>query len=451
MNIRRLRTQDSDFNAHLHLLLTAPEDADQQINRRAQEIVESVRLRGDAALLEWTRRLDNLGSATTMAQLEIPREELRAALQQLDVTQRKALEFACLRITEYHEHQARFLARDWQYTDLQGCVLGQQVRPLDRVGVYVPGGHAAYPSSVLMNVLPAKVAGVRDIIMVSPTPHGVRNPFVLAAAQVAGVQRVFCVGGAQAIAALAYGTDTIPRVDKVVGPGNAYVAAAKRLVFGHCGVDMVAGPSEVLIVADGSAPPLWAAMDLMAQAEHDELAQAILVSPDHAYLEQVAQALQQAVETQPRAATIRASLSRRGALIACRDLHEAVAIANRVAPEHLELHVRDAARLLPEIRHAGAVFVGAHASESLGDYVAGPNHVLPTSGTARFSSALGVYDFIKRTSVIQVSHDAAIMLNQNAVTLARGEGLEAHAQAAHLRLEAAKAEAASSATATPAN
>jgi len=366
-----------------------------------------------------------------VSDLELSHETLQQALDSLPAAQRDALEAAAVRVRSYHEHQP---LQSWQYEDADGSLLGQKVTPLDRVGLYVPGGKASYPSSVLMNAIPAKVAGVGELVMVVPTPGGERNPLVLAAAALAGVDRVFCIGGAQAVAALAYGTQTIPRVDKIVGPGNAYVAAAKRRVFGIVGIDMVAGPSEILVICDGSTDPDWVAMDLFSQAEHDEMAQSILLCPDAAYLDRVAAAIDRLLPTMPRQAVIRASLAARGALIAVRDLDEACAIANRIAPEHLELSIADAEAWVRHIRHAGAIFIGPYTSESLGDYCAGPNHVLPTSGSARFSSPLGVYDFQKRSSLIRVSAQAAQKLGRIASTLAHGEGLPAHARSAEYRL-----------------
>jgi histidinol dehydrogenase len=393
-------------------------------------IVADVRARGDDALLDYTARLDRVRAAR-VADLEIPREAMRAAFEALPPAQREALGIAAARIRVYHQRQ---LAADWSVREPDGTELGQRVTPIDRAGLYVPGGKAAYPSSVLMNAIPAQVAGVGDIVMVVPTPDGVRNPLVLAAAHVAGVTRAFAIGGAQAIAALAYGTQTIPAVDKICGPGNAYVAAAKRRVFGAVGIDMVAGVSEILVIADASANPAWVAIDLFSQAEHDEMAQAILLTPDAGLIDAVAQAAHAWFAEMPRASIIAASLARRGALVKVRDLAEACAIANFIAPEHLELAVAEPDALLPSIRHAGAIFVGHHATEPLGDYCAGPNHVLPTGRTARFSSPLGVYDFQKRTSVLRISKEGARTLGAIAATLAHGEGLVAHARAAEARL-----------------
>jgi len=400
------------------------------VDATVARIIADVRSRGDDALLEYTVRFDAVAAASVAA-LEIGADEMRHAFETLPETVRAALRTAAARIRAFHERQA---LASWSYRDADGSEFGQRVTPLDRVGVYVPGGRAAYPSSVLMTVIPAHVAGVAEIVMVVPTPGGARNPLVLAAAHLAGVTRAFAIGGAQAIAALAYGTATVPAVDKICGPGNAYVAAAKRRVFGAVGIDMIAGASEVLVIADGSANPDWVAMDLFAQAEHDELAQSILVTPDAAMIEAVAASAERQIGEMPRRAIIAASLSQRGALIKVRDLDEACAVANRVAPEHLELAVAEPSRLLPKIRHAGAIFMGHHASEALGDYCAGPNHVLPTGRTARFSSPLGVYDFQKRSSVLDVSVAAARVLGPVAATLAEGEGLAAHARSALYRV-----------------
>lgn len=427
--IRKLSTRDPEFFATLDALLHFDNSTDDAIERVVAEILSDVRLRGDAAVLEYTRRFDRL-EAATLAELEIPKSELQAALDGLPDEQRRALNDAAHRVRVYHERQK---SESWSFTEADGTRLGQKITPLDRVGLYVPGGKAAYPSSVLMNALPAKVAGVGELIMVVPTPRGEKNALVLAAACLAGVDRVFTLGGAQAIAALAYGTQTIPQVDKIVGPGNAYVAAAKRRVFGTVGIDMVAGPSEVVIIADSSANPDWVAMDLFAQAEHDELAQSILLCPEPNFIERVLASIERLLPTMTRQEVIAASLAGRGALIEVRDLDEACAIANRIAPEHLELSVAHAVALVDKIRHAGAIFVGHYASESLGDYCAGPNHVLPTSRSARFSSPLGVYDFQKRSSLIEVSAVGAQLLGPIAATLAQGEGLTAHARAAELR------------------
>ncbi len=430
-SIRRLTSRDPEFLATLDALLAFDHSTDAAIEQIVAEVLRNVRTLGDSAVLDYTRRFDRL-AAKSMAELELPLAELKAAFDGLPADQRTALEQAAARVKSYHERQK---IESWEYTEADGTRLGQQVTPLDRVGLYVPGGKAAYPSSVLMNALPAKVAGVRELVMVVPTPDGQKNALVLAAAHLAGVDRVFTVGGAQAVAALAYGTQTIPQVDKIVGPGNAYVASAKRRVFGAVGIDMVAGPSEVLVIADGSGDPDWTAIDLFAQAEHDELAQAILLCPDAAYLDRVAASIDRLLPTMPRKDVIAASLSGRGALIQVSDLDEACTIANRIAPEHLELSVGNPRALVGKIRHAGAIFMGHYCSESLGDYCAGPNHVLPTSRSARFSSPLGVYDFQKRSSLIEVSAAGAQTLGPIAATLAHGEGLTAHARAAELRLK----------------
>lgn len=428
--LRRLGTDQAGFDAALDALLHWDVAVDGEVNRIAAAVIEQVRRDGDAALLELTARFDRWSPADAAA-LVLTAEDFRTAHDGLPAAERDALAHAGARIEDYHRRQ---LAGDWEFADADGNRLGQRVTPLDRVGLYVPGGQAAYPSTVLMTAIPARVAGVGEVVMTVPTPDGARNPLVLAAAHVCGVQRGFAVGGAQAIAALAYGTATVPRVDKIVGPGGAFVAAAKRLVYGAVGIDLIAGPSEVLIVADGSAPAEWMALDLFSQAEHDAAAQAILVCPDAAYLDRVAAAVERLLPERPRAATIRESLEGRGALICTRDLAEAVALANRIAPEHLELAVADPDALLPHIRHAGAIFVGAHSPEVMGDYAAGPSHVLPTFGTARFSSPLGVYDFQKRSSVIRMSPDGAEGVARTAALLARGEGLEAHARAAEVRI-----------------
>jgi histidinol dehydrogenase len=429
--IRRLSTREPEFLATLDALLHFDNSTDEAIERTVAEVLANVRTLGDAAVLDYTRRFDQL-SVASMVELELPASALEAAFAGLPADQRHALEQAAARVRSYHERQR---IESWEYTEADGTRLGQKVTALDRVGLYVPGGKAAYPSSVLMNAIPAKVAGVHELIMVVPTPRGERNALVLAAARLAGVDRVFTIGGAQAVAALAYGTQTIPQVDKIVGPGNAYVASAKRRVFGTVGIDMVAGPSEVLVIADGKGDPDWTAIDLFAQAEHDELAQSILLCPDAAFLDRVAASIERLLPTMPRKDVIAASLAGRGALIQVTDLDEACAIANRIAPEHLELSVDDPRALVPKIRHAGAIFLGHYASESLGDYCAGPNHVLPTSRSARFSSPLGVYDFQKRTSLIEVSAAGAQTLGPIAATLAHGEGLTAHARAAELRLK----------------
>lgn len=431
VTISTFSSRDADFQVRLDKLRAFKSAQNVDTDRRVTEILAAVRMRGDAALLEYTHRFDRWQPASARA-MEIPREQLEFALVKLAPNVRAALETAAARIRSYHQHQRQ---SSWTFTEPDGTVLGQQVTPLDRAGLYVPGGKAAYPSSVLMNAIAAKVAGVGELIMVSPTPDGLINETVLAAAALAGVDRVFRVGGAQAVGALAYGTATIPPVDKIVGPGNEYVAAAKRQVFGVVGIDMVAGPSEILVIADGTSDPDWVAMDLFSQAEHDELAQAILLSPDEAFIAKVAASIEKQISKMPRADIIRISLANRGALIHVRDLAEACRISNQLAPEHLELSVADPGALLPLIRHAGAIFMGVHSSESLGDYCAGPNHVLPTSGTARFSSPLGVVDFQKRSSIIQVSAAGAQTLGRVAATLARAEGLEAHAQSAEYRLK----------------
>ncbi len=431
VSIKRLNTAEADFDAHLKALLAFEGAQDEQVDLTVAAILKDVKTRGDAAVVEYTNRFDRL-SAPNMAALELPKAELQAALDHLPAEQRSALEAAAERIRVFHQRQ---VSEGWQYTESDGTVLGQMVTPLDRVGLYVPGGKAAYPSSVLMNAVPAKVAGVKELIMVVPTPGGEKNALVLAAACLAGVDRVFTMGGAQAVGALAFGTATVPQVDKIVGPGNAYVACAKRRVFGIVGIDMVAGPSEILVLADGTTNPDWVAMDLFSQAEHDELAQSILICPDAAYIDQVQASIEKLLPTMPRQAVIRESLENRGALIQVRDLSEACAIANRVAPEHLELSMADPDPWVSQIHHAGAIFIGPYTSESLGDYCAGPNHVLPTSGSARFSSPLGVYDFQKRTSLIKVSKEGAQTLGRVASTLAQGEGLPAHAKSAEYRLE----------------
>jgi histidinol dehydrogenase len=430
----RLSTTQADFDAQLQARLLWSSATDAAIEQRVSDILDDVKHRGDAAVLEYTQRFDHL-SAASMAELQWSEAELESAFISLPTTQREALTFAAERIRHYHEAQKQHTGQSWQYRDAQGNLLGQKVTPLDRVGIYVPGGKAAYPSSVLMNAIPAHVAGVAEILMVVPTPHGQANPLVLAAAHVAGVTSAYRIGGAQAIAALAWGTASIAKVDKITGPGNAYVASAKRRVFGVVGIDMIAGPSEILILADGTTPPDWVAMDLFSQAEHDELAQSILLCPDAAYISAVQAAIDRLLPTMPRHAIIAKSLNDRGALILTRSMEEACAISNRIAPEHLEISSLEAARWEPLLRHAGAIFIGAYTSESLGDYCAGPNHVLPTSGTARFSSPLGVYDFQKRSSLIEVSREGAKQLGQVAAELAYGEGLQAHAQAAEMRLK----------------
>jgi len=430
---RRLDSSAPDFAATLARLTASNTAQDEAIDTSVANIVADVRMRGDAAVLEYTALFDRV-KASSVATLEILAPELAAAFDSLDRDTRDALVAASGRIREFHEHQRGKSASSWEMLDADGTRMGQQVNPLERVGLYVPGGKAAYPSSVLMNAIPGKVAGVAEIIMVVPTPGGARNPLVLAAAHLAGVTRAFAIGGAQAVAALAYGTATIPAVDKIVGPGNAYVAAAKRRVFGAVGIDMIAGPSEILIIADASANPEWVAMDLFAQAEHDEMAQAILLTPDAALLDAVAESMARELPTMPRKHIIAASIAKRGALVRVRDLVEACHIANTVSPEHLELAVADPEPLFGRIKNAGAIFIGHYSSEALGDYCAGPNHVLPTAKSARFSSALGVYDFQKRTSVIEVSRKGARTLGRIAAILARGEGLPAHAASAEHRL-----------------
>jgi histidinol dehydrogenase len=423
-------TFEADFKARLHWSA----ETDAGIEDVVANILRDVQTRGDAAVLEYTNRFDGL-AATSVAALELTQTELKAAFDAIPADQRDALQAAAARVRSYHQAQKKANGESWSYRDADGTLLGQKVTPLDRVGIYVPGGKATYPSSVLMNAIPAHVAGVGEIIMVVPTPKGEKNLMVLAAAYIAGVSRAFTIGGAQAVAALAYGTEIIPKVDKITGPGNAYVAAAKRRVFGTVGIDMIAGPSEILVLADGTTPPDWVAMDLFSQAEHDELAQSILLCPDAAYIAQVQDAIRRLLPAMPRAAIIAKSLNDRGALILTRSMEEACAISNRIAPEHLEVSSRDPHRWEPLLKHAGAIFLGAFTSESLGDYCAGPNHVLPTSGTARFSSPLGVYDFQKRSSLIEVSEAGAQVLGKIASVLAHGEGLQAHARAAEMRLK----------------
>ncbi|WP_041360855.1 histidinol dehydrogenase [Nitrosomonas sp. Is79A3] len=429
MRIKRFNSTDPDFNSNLEKLLAFENAQDDTVDVTVAKILADIRNRKDAALIEYTNRFDRL-SATTGKDLELTQKQLHHSLETLPSNQRNALEQAAERVRSYHEKQQ---LNSWQYTDSDGTLLGQKITPLDRVGLYVPGGKASYPSSVLMNAIPAKVAGVKELIMVVPTPGGERNDMVLAAAAISQVDRVFTIGGAQAVGALAYGTETIPQVDKIVGPGNAYVAAAKRRVFGVVGIDMVAGPSEILVICDGKTDPDWIAMDLFSQAEHDELAQAILLSPDAEFLDQVMRSIDRLLSGMPRKDVIRASLENRGALIQVQSFDEACAIANRIAPEHLELSVDQPEIWLDKIRHAGAIFLGRNACEALGDYCAGPNHVLPTSRTARFSSPLGVYDFQKRSSLIQVSQQGAAKLGEIASVLAYGEGLQAHARSAEYR------------------
>ena len=429
--ITRLDTRDPDFWRRLDALLAWESVSDAGVNDTVNRIIADIRARGDAALIEYTGRFDGWTPADAAA-LQIPRARLAQAWEGIDAVQRTALGHAAERIRSYAERQTM---AGWSYTEADGTVLGQQVTPLDRVGLYVPGGKAAYPSSVLMNAIPAKVAGVAELVMVVPTPRGDLNELVLAAAHVSGVDRVYAVGGAQAVAALAYGTDSLPAVDKIVGPGNIYVATAKRAVFGQVGIDMVAGPSEILVVCDGRTDPDWVAMDLFSQAEHDEDAQSILVCPDADFVDRVAQSIEQLLPTMERREIIATALRARGALIVCRDLEEAAAVANHIAPEHLELSIEDPQPYAAKIRHAGAIFMGRYTSEPLGDYCAGPNHVLPTSRTARFSSPLGVYDFQKRSSLIMVSPAGADTLGRTASALARGEGLTAHARSAEYRLK----------------
>ncbi len=431
LDIRRLNAADPDFARHLDHLLSWESVSDEAVNQRVLDIIAAVRARGDAALVELTQRFDGLEVAS-MADLILPRERLETALERITPAQREALEAAAERVRTYHERQKQ---DSWFYTEPDGTVLGQQVTPLDRAGLYVPGGKASYPSSVLMNAIPAKVAGVPEVVMVVPTPRGEINELVLAAACIAGVDRVFTIGGAQAVAALAYGTESVPPVDKIVGPGNIYVATAKRHVFGKVGIDMIAGPSEILVVCDGQTDPDWIAMDLFSQAEHDEDAQSILVSPDAAFLDRVAESITRLLPTLERADIARASMQGRGALIQVADMQQAIDVANRIAPEHLELSVAQPEQWLPHIRHAGAIFMGRYTAEALGDYCAGPNHVLPTSGTARFSSPLGVYDFQKRSSIIHCSADGASELGKIASVLARGESLTAHARSAEYRIK----------------
>ena len=425
MKLRRLSTRSAGFGTQLAALTRYEAAQNADVQRVVRSIIADVRRRGDAAVLAYVRRFDRV-TAASVAKLEVGKKDLQAALRSIPKPQAAALREAARRIRRFHERQ---LSRSWSFREADGTILGQQLNPLERVGLYVPGGKAAYPSSVLMNAIPAKVAGVSEVVMVSPNP----NALVLAAAAIAGVDRVIAMGGAQAVAALAYGTRSVPRVDKIVGPGNAYVAEAKRQVFGQVGIDMIAGPSEILVIADGGTPADWVAMDLFSQAEHDELAQAILLSPRRGYLNQVEAAIRRLITEMPRGKVIAASLAGRGALIETRSLNEACEIANRIAPEHLELSVAKPRALLPKLRHAGAIFLGRWSSEAIGDYCAGPNHILPTSGTARFSSPLGVYDFQKRSSIIEVSRKGARRLGRLAATLARGEGLYAHARSAEYR------------------
>ncbi len=436
VSITRLSAAAADFDNALSRLLAWEDSVDHQVTESVRHILNEVKLRGDQAVLEYTARFDQL-EALTMAELEISVTRMEQALEQIPEDQREALEAAAERIRDYHMHQRQ---ESWQYTDSDGTVLGQKVTPLDRVGIYVPGGKAAYPSSVLMNAIPAKVAGVTEVIMVVPTPAGVVNDMVLAAAAIAGVDRVFTLGGAQAVGALAYGTETVPAVDKIVGPGNIYVATAKREVFGTVGIDMIAGPSEILVICDGNTDPDWIAMDLFSQAEHDEQAQSILISPDEDFLDAVEASIRELLPTLERADIVAKSLSDRGAMILVKDLDQAAEVSDKIAPEHLELSVDNPEELVDKIRHAGAIFMGRYTAEALGDYCAGPNHVLPTSGTARFSSPLGVYDFQKRSSLIGFSAAGADRMGRVASVLARGEGLTAHALSAEYRINSTEAE-----------
>ncbi|MEH6559056.1 MAG: histidinol dehydrogenase [Oceanicoccus sp.] len=429
-SITRLDTRQTDFDRQLTTLLSWESVSDQSVVDVVDEIILAVRSEGDRAVLRYNNRFDNM-QAGSIDELELSQEQIADALQAITAEQRNALELAADRIRRYHQHQKQ---DSWSYTEADGTVLGQQITALENVGVYVPGGKAAYPSTVLMDVIPAKVAGVENIIMVTPTPNGVLTNVVIAAAAIAGVDRVFTVGGAHAVAALAYGTKSIPRVDKIVGPGNIFVATAKRQVFGQVGLDMIAGPSEILVICDGQTDPDWVAMDLFSQAEHDEDAQSILVCPDAGFIDSVEQSMRKLLPTMERASIIAASLSRRGALIKVDDMDQALDVCNRIAPEHLELSVADPQALLPAIKHAGAIFMGRHTSEAIGDYCAGPNHVLPTSGTVRFSSPLGVYDFQKRSSIIHCSEEGASTLGKTASILARSESLTAHAQSAEFRI-----------------
>jgi histidinol dehydrogenase len=431
IDIKQLTTASADFQSQLEAVLAWDASSDTAVVDTVKAILADVKVRGDAAVLDYSRQFDRI-EAESMADLELPLSRAKAALASIPTAQREALEAAANRVRIYHEHQKQ---ESWTYTEADGTLLGQQVTALDRAGLYVPGGKAAYPSSVLMNAIPAKVAGVNELIMVVPTPDGQVNDLVLAAAAIAGVDRIFAIGGAQAVAALAYGTETIPQVDKIVGPGNIYVATAKGMVFGSVGIDMIAGPSEILVVCDGKTDPDWIAMDLFSQAEHDEDAQSILISPDADFLEAVHEAMNRLLPTMERQTIIETSLSSRAALIQVKDMDEAIDVVNFIAPEHLELSVEDPMTMAKKVRHAGAIFMGRYTAEALGDYCAGPNHVLPTSRTARFSSPLGVYDFQKRSSMIQVSEQGAQTLGQLASVLARGEGLTAHARSAEYRLK----------------
>ena len=430
LKVNRLTTQQPNFEAKLVDLLAWESVSDQRVQQTVADIIERIKVQGDTALLQLTNQLDRTPFKST-AELEIPQHKLQQALASISDEERAALEQAAERIRSYHQHQKQ---DSWQYEEADGTVLGQKVTAMDRVGIYVPGGKASYPSSVLMNAIPAKVAGVKEIIMAVPLPNGVANPLVLAAAAIAGVDRVFAMGGAQAIAALAHGTQSVPKVDKIVGPGNIYVATAKRTVFGICGIDMIAGPSEILVICDGKTNPDWVAMDLFSQAEHDEQAQSILLCPDKDYLDQVEASFKALLPTMERSTIIKTSIEQRGALIQVDDMEQAIELANRIAPEHLELSVEHPLQMVPKIRHAGAIFMGRHTAEALGDYCAGPNHVLPTSGTARFSSPLGVYDFQKRSSLIMFSEQGASDMGKVASVLARGEGLTAHARSAEYRI-----------------
>lgn len=430
LKIAKLSTDDTDFSQQLDRLLAWESVSDDQVLTTVNDILKRVRSEGDSALLEFTANLDQY-SVSTASELEISAQRIHAAMKNISPEQRQGLQLSADRVRHYHQKQ---LGESWQYTEDDGTVLGQKVTPLDSAGLYVPGGKAAYPSSVIMNAIPAKVAGVQQLIMVVPTPQGQVNDMVLAAAQIAGVDRIFSIGGAQAVAALAFGTETVPAVDKIVGPGNIYVATAKKLVFGTVGIDMIAGPSEILVICDGKTDPDWVAMDLFSQAEHDEDAQSILISPDQQFLDLVEASMNKLVHEMPRADIIKTSINDRGALIAVKDLDEAIEVANRIAPEHLELSIDNAAEVAEKIRHAGAIFMGRYTAEAIGDYCAGPNHVLPTSGTARFSSPLGVYDFQKRSSLIGCSAAGASTLGKTASVLARGEGLVAHARSAEYRI-----------------
>jgi len=431
IKMQQLNTQDSDFYTKLDAALAWESVSDNKVFSVVSDIISNIRQRGDVALVDYTNQFDRM-NVSSMAELEISAPQMQAALKRIPAAQREALEIAAARVGDYAQHQK---VESWSYTEADGTLLGQQVSPMDRVGLYVPGGKAAYPSSVLMNAIPAKVAGVPELIMVVPTPDGEVNDLVLAAAAIANVDKVFAVGGAQAVAALAYGTQTVPQVDKIVGPGNIYVATAKRMVFGAVGIDMIAGPSEICVVCDGSTNPDWIAMDLFSQAEHDEDAQSILVCPDQAYIDQVKSSIEKQIKDMPRAQIIKKSLNSRGILITAQDMDNAIAIANYIAPEHLELSITDAAERAKQIRHAGAIFMGSYTAEALGDYCAGPNHVLPTSRTARFSSPLGVYDFQKRSSLINCSAEGAAELAKTASILAHGEGLTAHARSAEYRMK----------------